>query len=208
MDLASSTIMAPEGLRRPFVEGDSLDFGHPLIWTQDQVLRPEECSALIAKIEAVGCVPAPITTARGFEMRPDVRNNTRAMFDDPEMAGLLFQRVRDRLPARMCLDMTPIGANERFRCYRYERGERFAPHYDGAFIRDANEESLLTFMIYLNEEFEGGETNFLDFELSIRPRTGLGLFFQHRLLHEGAPIISGKKYVVRSDIMYRRALSS
>jgi saccharopine dehydrogenase (NAD+, L-lysine-forming) len=31
----------------------------------------------------------------------------------------------------------PVGVNERFRCYRYEPGQRFAPHYDGAYQRSA-----------------------------------------------------------------------
>ena len=33
----------------------------------------------------------------------------------------------------------------------------------------------------------------------------MALLFQHRLLHEGAEVTAGVKYVVRSDIMYRRA---
>ena len=52
--------------------------------------------------------------------------------------------------------MTPVGANERFRCYRYKPGQKFAAHYDGAFERDETERSLLTFMVYLNDDFEGG----------------------------------------------------
>jgi hypothetical protein len=34
--------------------------------------------------------------------------------------------------------------------------------------------------------------------------TGHALLFQHRLLHEGCPVRSGIKYVLRSDVMYRR----
>jgi prolyl 4-hydroxylase len=57
-------------------------------------------------------------------------------------------------------------------------------------------------MIYLNDAFEGGETKFN--KCSIEPATGKALIFRHELLHEGCPVITGIKYVLRTDIMYRR----
>jgi hypothetical protein len=60
----------------------------------------------------------------------------------------------------------------------------------------------LTFLIYLNEGCEGGETRLPG--ASVSPRTGLGLLFQHLLLHEGAALQAGVKYVLRSDVMFRR----
>ncbi|HSG70719.1 MAG TPA: hypothetical protein VLA12_09915, partial [Planctomycetaceae bacterium] len=60
-------------------------------------------------------------------------------------------------------------------------------------------------LVYLNDDFEGGETNFIvEPEVSIKPETGMGLMFQHPLLHEGAEVTSGVKYVARTDLMYRR----
>ena len=137
-------------------------------------------------------------------MRRDIRNNTRVMIDDTDEALRLFERVRPHVPASM-QGMHLVGANERLRCYKYEPGQRFAPHYDGAFHRDMAEQSLLTFMIYLNEGFGGGETKFLELERTIVPVTGTALLFQHAILHEGAEVTEGVKYAVRSDIMYRRA---
>ncbi len=44
-------------------------------------------------------------------------------------------------------------------------------------------------MVYLNEEFEGGETVFfVEPEKSIKPRAGMGLLFQHPIIHEGAEV--------------------
>jgi prolyl 4-hydroxylase len=180
----------------------SLDLSHPLVWTVDDVLTPGECAALIDRIEALGPTPAPVTTLRGPVLRPEIRNNRRVILDDPELAALLFERARPALPATLS-GMALVGPNERLRCYRYDPGERFAPHYDGAFVRADDECSLLTFMIYLNQGFTGGETHFLQLEQTVVPRTGLGLLFQHKLLHEGRAVLSGRKYAVRSDIMYR-----
>ena len=57
-------------------------------------------------------------------------------------------------------------------------------------------------MIYLNDDFAGGETNFG--ETCIKPETGMALVFEHDLLHEGCAVMKGRKYVLRSDVMYGR----
>ncbi len=173
-----------------------------MVWTVRDVLSRDECSALVARIEATGCVPAPITTGGGFVMRPDIRNNTRVILDDVALAADLFRRVYEHVP-KVVAGWNVVGANERLRCYRYERGQRFAPHYDGSFVRHAGEMSRVTFMLYLNDDFDGGTTDFFEPAQRIEPRAGTALFFQHRLLHEGCAVTAGVKYVLRSDLMYR-----
>lgn len=190
------------GTGRPYLDGDSLDHTAPLVWTVPRVLSDAECDAAIARIEALGPAAAPITTERGFVMRPDIRNNTRVVFDDAPLAADLFARVAPHIPAQLS-GMRAVGANERFRCYRYEPGQRFAPHYDGAFVRSERERSLLTLIVYLNDGYGGGATEFHDFDLRVRPVRGMALLFQHLLLHEGCVITSGTKYAMRSDVMYR-----
>jgi hypothetical protein len=179
-----------------------LDLTQPLISTAPNLLSRDECADFITRIEAEQPTPAPITTLQGFVMRPDIRNNTRVMFDDVRLAAELFDRVAPLVPQRLGGSRL-VGVNERFRCYRYTPGQRFALHHDGSFVRNRDECSLLTFMVYLNEGFGGGQTAFPDQDRCIEPRTGLALFFQHRLQHEGCTVTSGAKYVLRSDIMYR-----
>ena len=61
-------------------------------------------------------------------------------------------------------------------------------------------------MIYLNDDFTGGETKFDDsderLQVTVIPKRGMALAFAHMQLHEGAPVISGRKYVMRTDVMY------
>jgi prolyl 4-hydroxylase len=184
-----------------------LDLTRPFHFTVDAVLTPEECRAMIACIDAAGPQVAPIARPSGAVVDLGTRNNERVMFEDVAFAALLFQRVRAALPEQM-MGMQLASANERLRCYRYRPGQRFRPHYDGAFVRSDDERSLLTLMVYLNEDFEGGETALLDFGVVVKPRTGMALLFQHHLLHEGCEVTRWVKYAVRSDVMYRRALSS
>lgn len=172
------------------------------VWTIPNILSAAECAAMVDRIEALGPTPAPVSTHRGFEMLPEIRNNTRVVFDDVSLAAELFARVRAHVPAQLA-GMRVIGANERFRCYRYTPGQRFTPHYDGAFVRDDRERSQLTLIVYLNDDYEGGATAFHDFIVKVRPRRGTALLFQHLLLHEGCVVTSGTKYAMRSDVMYR-----
>jgi predicted 2-oxoglutarate/Fe(II)-dependent dioxygenase YbiX len=171
------------------------------IYTLPNVLSPEECAQYIALTEAKVYEPAPISTYGGFEMAPEIRNNTRVIVDDFEIATNLWNRVRDEIPP-LLTGRQAIGLNERFRFYRYDPGQKFAAHFDGSYRRENGEASLLTFMIYLNEGFTGGETWFK--ATSITPSTGMALVFNHDLLHEGKEVISGRKYVLRSDVMYGR----
>lgn len=168
-------------------------------------LTPEECAALIERSEALGYCDAPITTSQGFVLRKDIRNNERVMIDDVELAERLFERAKPLLPAEWYGWML-AGLNERFRFYRYDPGQYFAPHTDGYFERDNGERSHLTFMMYLNEGFEGGETSFgrIQDRVHVVPKTGMALIFYHGLVHEGAPVLQGRKYVIRSDVMYQR----
>jgi len=38
---------------------------------------------------------------------------------------------------------------------------------------------------------------------SVEPVAGLGLFFAHEWWHEGAKVLSGRKYVIRTNVMYQ-----
>jgi prolyl 4-hydroxylase len=172
-----------------------------LFWTIDDVLSRADCAALIDRLEALGPTAAPITTARGFELRPDIRNNTRVMFDDEPLAARLFTAVASTLPSLPGREV--VGANERLRCYRYSSGEYFAPHFDGSFHRTPREASALTLLVYLNDGFEGGRTRFCDEAIEVDPKPGRALLFFHHVRHAGNPVLRGVKYVVRSDIMYR-----
>lgn len=167
---------------------------------------PEECAEAIARSETEGYVEAPITTKQGAQMRKDIRNNTRLMIEDEELAQALFERAEPFLPSPLD-GWNVFGFNERFRYYRYDAGETFRPHFDGSYRRSEEERSLVTFMIYLNEDFGGGETVFYDSHGHERervvPERGAALVFIHAQLHEGAPVTSGRKYVLRTDVMYR-----
>jgi prolyl 4-hydroxylase len=179
----------------------------PFVAFVEEAVPAAQCDALIARIEAEKPAKAPVTTARGPVMDARVRDNERVMFDDAALAAELFALTRAILPERL-EEGVLVGYNERFRGYRYRGGQRFAPHFDGAFARNEHERSELTLLFYLNEGFCGGETRLLDWEVNIVPRRGSLLVFEHATYHEGARVTDGTKYVLRTDAMYRGTLSS
>jgi prolyl 4-hydroxylase len=167
-------------------------------------LTAEECTALIARGEQLGFEPASISYATGAVFDPTIRDNDRTILDDPDLAAAWWERVRPFLPERIDRWLA-CGVSARFKYYRYDPGQKFAAHRDGRVVHD-DEVSQLTFMVYLNGEVGGGETDFPPLGLSVRPEAGKALLFKHKLLHEGAAVLSGRKYVIRTDVMYRKVV--
>ena len=193
-----------------------------IYWSADNVatiagfLSAAECDDYIRLGEATGFEEAPITTSRGMMMMmKDVRNNDRVMIDDPARALALYQRLSDDLAPRFQRTWAPVAFNERLRLYRYDIGQQFDWHRDGYFQRPNGERSFFTFMVYLNDDFDGGATSFSDDGfgfpggmLRITPAKGMGLLFHHPILHRGDPVTTGRKYVLRTDVMYRRVATA
>jgi 2OG-Fe(II) oxygenase superfamily len=101
---------------------------------------------------------------------------------------------------------------EEMQVVRYHDGQYYRPHHDSCCDPD---DSCITFeenggqrvgtlLIYLNNEFEGGETDFPNLKARFRAQAGTGVFFRpmnksgkqcHPLaLHGGLPPTNGTKY--------------
>lgn len=170
------------------------------VFTIEHYLSLDECRRYIALGDGIGYTPSEVNFATGSRRAEDIRNNDRVIFDDPALAAWLFERARPLLPSSFGSGKLH-GFNERMRFYRYGPEQYFKWHKDGVFAKSPNEASCLTFMIYLNDGFEGGDTEFKT-EFA-KPQAGMALVFPHKIAHQGAPMISGSKYVLRTDVMYK-----
>lgn len=171
----------------------------PGIFTISDVLTADECQQLIALAEKRGFDTASIKAFSVDRLDSESGDNDRAIVDDVDLAKWIWSRVEEFVP-RMLADRPARGLNEHFRFHRYDPGQRLAPHWDGSLPGVNKEVSLLTFMLYLNEGYEGGETRFES--LSVAGKRGTALLFEHRMLYEGAEVTGGVKYVLRSEVMY------
>ena len=178
------------------------------IFTVENFMSAQECQKYIEISEDTGFEEALVNTAAGSVRAAGVRNNDRVMFKNQEIADWLWERAEDFVPNEVD-GRRAIGINEMIRFYRYDANQQFNWHQDFAYERDNGEKSFYTLLIYLSGDFEGGETSFDDSyseeafdEFKVIPSTGMALFFEHAIHHKGEPVLSGRKYVLRSDVMY------
>jgi len=193
---------------------------------EDQVLllndffTPAECRTFVDFIDSQHLELTP------HKKRGEAdRVNYRVSISSPEFAGRLWTILRPHLPsfphpasvtppatdARM-----PHSLNSNIRLYKYTPSQHFNPHYDDS-VRDAksgavSEWTLLIYLTGAEDGVRGGETIFYPnrkakaSEAMAVPLTrGTALLHRHGdecLLHEGSPVRSGIKYVLRSDIMF------
>jgi prolyl 4-hydroxylase len=145
------------------------------------------------------------------------RSNTafEFAFSDLDVVALLTRR---RIAA--CIGV-PIQALETSQILHYDPGQAFAPHFDwldpesAAAEIAARGQRIATVLVYLNDDFDGGETDFPRLSLAHRGREGDGFYFANldaagapdrRTLHAGLAPTRGKKWVFSQWVRNRAAL--
>lgn len=180
-----------------------------LVFLLHNVFSPTECENLIRISEATGYTQALLHVGSGKQILvKEHRDSLRVLIDDFQFAESLLQRVLPHLPGEFNGEKL-VEVNERLRFLRYDPGHKFNPHCDCTYVRpDLSARTLITMMVYLNENFEGGETTLLDRRSGARipvvPKTGMVLVFEHNILHEGSIVMAGQKYAIRTDVLYTR----
>jgi prolyl 4-hydroxylase len=175
---------------------------HKEIFIIEDFLSKSECDELISISEDIGFEEAKIQTGNNEQLIvKGIRNNDRILYESQHLAEKFFGKSKPFLEQNIGLyEIKDL--NEMFRFYKYSVGQRFKMHRDGSFERNNEECSFYTFLIYLNDDFVGGETEFKDL-FTIKPKTGSLLVFLHPHKHEGKILLKGNKYALRSDVMYK-----
>jgi prolyl 4-hydroxylase len=97
---------------------------------------------------------------------------------------------------------------------QYSEGGLFLPHYDACDhhcerMDGKDGPRILTVLIYLNDNFEGGETSFPEIGKQVKPEKGKAVVFSNvdkygriikQSLHGGQPVVSGKKWIANKWI--------
>jgi hypothetical protein len=189
----------------------------PRVVTFAGLVRPEICGFFIS------LTPGRLEPARVYDpvRRTDVvmahRSNTLANFDlrRVEFAHALLQA---RMSAACGMPMRHMEAPN---VLHYAPGEQIADHFDfvdPASVPDyaaevaSNGQRVITFLVYLNDDYDGGETAFTKLGFSNKGRTGDGIYFVNalpdmqpdlRTLHAGCPVTRGEKWLVTQFIRSR-----
>lgn len=84
----------------------------------------------------------------------------------------------------------------------YSRGGHIKSHVDGTASNGAGGKSFATILLYVNHDYQGGETVFVGPpETTVTPRAGKALLLRQAVLHHARPVEAGRKLLVRTDLM-------
>jgi hypothetical protein len=107
---------------------------------------------------------------------------------------------------------TDVRRGETLQILRYAPGQEYRPHLDA--IPGLANQRVLTVLVYLNNDYAGGEIDFPEIGLAVRGRTGDALMFANALpdgrpdpvtRHAGRPVTQGIKLLASWWIRARPA---
>lgn len=83
-----------------------------------------------------------------------------------------------------------------FEIKEYKTGADMGPHFDA--YPGENNETILSAVLYMNDNYEGGELSFPEHNITIKPEAGCLIFFPSTpdYVHQSKIITSGKKYCI------------
>jgi prolyl 4-hydroxylase len=105
---------------------------------------------------------------------------------------------------------TAYEQGEPLQVLRYDPGDEYKLHLDT--LPSGDNQRIVTFLVALNTDFEGGETSFPELDLQWRGASGEGLQFDNvtangqaepRVRHAGRPVTHGTKYLLSKWIRAR-----
>ena len=142
-------------------------------------------------------IPNPIRTSRGVGF---------PFVDENPAIHALNRRIA-------AVSATDVRAGEPLQVLSYAPGQQYREHSDALPNVAPGQQRVLTFLVYLDEDYEGGETAFPALGLQVRGRTGDGLLFRNaardgtpdqRSIHAGLPVTRGVKHVASRWIRAER----
>lgn len=168
----------------------------------DRFIGPRACDWIIRRSAGL-LKPSLVLTASGPEQVEARGGGYYAMsFIECDVIVLL---LRMRIAATIGV---PLGALEEPQVLHYAVGQQFTRHYDYLDPSDPRIETegqrLATFLVYLNEGYMGGETEFPTLNLRHKGHRGSALYFANllgdgspdtRSIHAGRPPRLGEKWV-------------
>jgi len=90
-----------------------------------------------------------------------------------------------------------VGFNKNLMIKKYDEGQQMGPHVDSMDDSIDVSDSTVSAVLYLNDDYVGGELNFVKQGVKIKPKAGSVVVFpSHRpYFHESLPLIKGTKYM-------------
>jgi prolyl 4-hydroxylase len=205
LQLLQAMSLDPEGNPSGVPNGEELS-KRPKAWVFRNLLTREECTYVL-RLTQDSFEPSLVYNNLRQLVRDPIRTSDGAtihwLIEDPAVHA-----INRRIAAITGTDYT---SGEALQLLRYSPGQEYRPHFD--FVAGAQNRRLWTALVYLNEEYAGGETAFVRTGLKVRGRTGDVLVFGNAAEdggpeplaeHAGLPVTSGTKFLATRWIRERR----
>lgn len=106
---------------------------------------------------------------------------------------------RDKDLAEKFNVITKNKCSDRFFFTKYTEGGFIKSHQDGHVRIMRNSLSTHTVLLYLNNDYEGGELVIEDLNLTVKPNQGTVIVMDQTLNHYVNMVTKGEKYILRTD---------
>lgn len=190
----------------------------PRVFTVENFISKPVCNWLVKQARKnLQRATVQLAAKSGAAAVDNARSNSVAG-SHPLQPDLVMQLVNQKIAATIGV---PVAHQETTNILHYARGEQYIPHFD--FFTEAEEagfahelrtigQRICTFLIYLNDGYEGGETNFPRLDWRFKGKLGDALIFwnlsadgQRELLslHAGLPVTKGEKWLLSKWVRQR-----
>jgi hypothetical protein len=193
-----------------------VQFEKPRIVVVEQFASAEECQWLIGRAAGGALQRAKVYRGSSTAQVAETRTNREMSFTIFN-ADVVLSLIRDRIAA---VAGTPVSHFEIAKLLHYSPGEQFALHADFIEAKTpelarelaARGQRSATFLIYLNDGYEGGATQFPRLSWQYRGGRGDALLFSnvdangaadYDTIHAGMPPTSGEKWVLSQWVRTR-----
>jgi Rps23 Pro-64 3,4-dihydroxylase Tpa1-like proline 4-hydroxylase len=150
----------------------------------ENFLSEAECNNIIS--EQISFNKSMVLVEQKAIIETNIRDNEVSFYNN----SLIDKKILDKIGSLKL---------EGLQLLKYSKGNKFTPHFDVAY---GEFKRLFTIIIYLNDDFVGGETNFINAKIKIKPKKGSLLIWKNikngkvdsNSLHESLKVIKGIKY--------------
>lgn len=143
-------------------------------------------------------------TTIGQGMYQDIRTNYHLGLTEAAQINnnLVAQAVHNQMYVLLAAATIPYAKkhdidnlyHEPYSMLRYQGGQEYKAHADGTTI----DGRTVSAIVYLNNDYEGGEVEFVNYGIKIKPEPGMLLLFPSNFAyrHIAHPVKSGTKYAI------------
>lgn len=187
----------------PVIKQCSERFDLERVYEFDDLLTEKECEMLIERAKPL----VKRSDVSSEEKYDDIRTSSHVFLpSDDWLTKKIDQIVYDQLKI-------PVENYEELQVVNYKPTQKYDEHWDACIHGDVCKQELkdmgsyryATFIIYLNDGFDGGSTNFPKKNKKVVPKRGKGVLFfnlndtlddvRKNSIHAGMPILSGEKWM-------------